>query len=90
MSEHEMPDPEQIKEILDIVADKVPALLRDLSSILYEPERARTFGKSVSEFYRELKDAGMTDDQAFTLTKQYMSNLNLGGMVSKMSREDRD
>ncbi len=36
-------------------------------------------------FYKELKAAGMTDEQAFELTKQYMSTLNIGGMFSNFA-----
>lgn len=83
MNKHEgMPDPEKIKEILDIVSEKVPGLLKELSEVLYGPKEAKQFGVAVSTFYKELKDAGMTDEQAFELTRQYMSTLNLGQMMS--------
>jgi hypothetical protein len=83
--EHGMPDPEKIKEILNIVSEKVPGLLKELSSVLYGPDQAKNFGVAVSIFYKELKAAGMTDEQAFELTKQYMSTLNIGGMFSKVA-----
>ena len=82
MNKHEkMPDPEKIKEILNVVSEKVPGLLRELSKILYGPEEAKQYGLSVATFYKELKDSGMTDEQAFELTRQYMSTLNLGQMM---------
>ncbi len=82
MNKHEkMPDPEKIKEILNVVSEKVPGLLRELSKILYGPEEAKQYGISVATFYKELKDSGMTDEQAFELTRQYMSTLNLGQMM---------
>lgn len=83
--EHGMPDPEKIKEILNIVSEKVPGLLKELSGVLYSPDQAKRFGIAVATFYKELKDAGMTDEQAFELTKQYMSTLNIGGMFSKFA-----
>jgi len=82
------PDPEKIKEILDVVSEKVPGLLRELSDILYSPEQAKKFGVSIATFYKELKDAGMTDEEAFQLTQQYMSTLNIGKMMhGKMGHE---
>jgi hypothetical protein len=81
----EMPDAEKIKEILNVVSDKVPDLLKQLSGVLYSPDQAKNFGVAVAIFYKELKAAGMTDEQAFELTKQYMSTLNIGGMFSKMA-----
>ncbi|KAA0002382.1 MAG: hypothetical protein FE048_03900 [Thermoplasmata archaeon] len=84
MNKHEgIPDPEKIKEILNVVSEKVPGLLRELSKILYGEEEAKQFGAAVATFYKELKDAGMTDEQAFELTRQYMSTLNLGQMMKR-------
>ena len=77
-----MPDPEKIKEILDMVSDRVPTLLKKLSEVLYGEDQAKTFGKAVAIFYNELKDTGMTQEQIFELTKAYMSTLNIGSMMS--------
>lgn len=86
MSEHEqMPDPEKIKEILNVVSEKIPGLLKELSAILYSPVQAKQFAESVAAFYTKLKESGMNDDQAFELTRQYMSALNLGQMVSNFA-----
>ncbi len=82
MNKHEgIPDPEKIKEILNVVSEKIPGLLKELSDVLYSPSQAKQFGVAVATFYKELKDAGMTDEQAYDLTRQYMSTLNLGQMV---------
>ena len=84
MSEHErMPDPEKIKEILDIVSEKIPGLLKELSSLLYSAESAQKYAQAAAIFYKELKSAGMTDEQAYALTSQYLSTLNLGKMMGK-------
>jgi hypothetical protein len=77
----EMPDPEKIKEILNIVSEKVPGLLKELSTVLYGTDQAKQFGIAIATFYKELKKEGMTDEQAFELTRQYMSTLNLGQMM---------
>jgi hypothetical protein len=76
-----MPDPEKIKEILDIVAEKIPGLLKELSSLLYGPESAKKYAQAAATFFKELKAAGMNDQQAYDLTQQYMSTLNLGQMM---------
>jgi len=82
MNKHEgIPDPEKIKEILNVVSEKIPGLLKELSNVLYGTNQAKQFGIAVATFYKELKDAGMTDQQAYELTSQYMSTLNLGQMI---------
>ena len=85
MNKHEgMPDPEKIKEILDVVSEKIPGLLKELSSVLYSPESAKKYAAAAAIFYKELKAAGMTEEQAYELTSQYLSTLNLGKMMGKL------
>lgn len=91
MNKHErMPDPEKIKEILDVVSEKVPGLLKELSGLLYSPNSAKQYAEAASIFYKELKAAGMTDEQAFELTSQYLSTLNLGKMMGKFAKHEHD
>lgn len=91
MNKHEkMPDPEKIKEILDVVSEKIPGLLKELSGLLYSPESAKKYAGAAATFYKELKNAGMTDEQAFELTSQYLSTLNLGKMMGKFRQHEHD
>ena len=96
MSHHEghgsdhMPDPQKIKEILDVVAEKVPGLLRELSSILYSAESAKQYAEAAAIFYKELKNAGMSEKEAYELTSQYLSTLNMGKMMKGFSHKGHD
>ena len=87
--EHRGPDmsPEDIKEILEVVTEKVPELLEALSDILYSKENAVKYGEAVATFYKTLVDAGMETDQAFELTEKYMSSLSpmsaIGGAINR-------
>ncbi len=67
---------EDIKEILDVIAEKIPDLLEKLSDILYSQDNAVKYGDAVATFYSRLIEAGMTTDQAFELTEKYMSSLS--------------
>ena len=49
-----------------------------LTKILYGVKESGDFGKAVGNFYKALKEAGMSDEQAFQLTQEYMANLNIG------------
>ena len=90
MSEHEeMPDPQKIKEILDVDAEKIPGLLKNLSELLYGASSAKQYAAAAAIFYKELKAAGMTDAQAFELTQQYMSTLNLGSLIGNAVKHDK-
>ncbi len=91
MNKHEqMPDPQKIKEILDVVGEKIPGLLKELSSLLYSPESAKQYAEAAATFYKKLKDAGMSDEEAFKLTSQYMSTLNFGKMMSNIGEHHHD
>jgi len=79
-------DADEVKEILDVVSEKIPALLNSLTDVLYGAQQADKYGKAVAGFYKSLKDAGMTDAQAYELTKQYMSSLNLPSMIGEAIR----
>jgi len=85
-----MPDPEKIKEILDVVSEKIPGLLKELSGLLYSPKSAKQYAEAAATFYKELKGAGMTDEQAFELTSQYLSTLNLGKMMGNFGQHQHD
>lgn len=94
MSNDEMPDPEQIKEIMKVMSDTVPGLLASITKVLYGAQEGEEYGKAVANFYKTLKAAGMTNEEAFALTKEYMGNFNIGNVIggvakgSKGSRED--
>ncbi len=77
-------DAEQMKEIFKVIKEDVPELLDRITKILYNAQEAEKFGMSVATFYKALKDAGMTNEQAFELTRKFMDNTSLGGMLKNM------
>jgi len=94
MSERNQMSADDVKELLGIFSEKIPALLNSLTDVLYGKTSAEKYGVAIANFYRTLKDSGMTDDQAFRLTEQYMSSLNLGKIIegavgSGKGRRDR-
>lgn len=80
----DLPDAEQLKEILGVVSTEIPKLLEAISNSMYKPENAENFGKSIATFYTQLKAAGMDDKQAYELTQKYMTNFSLGGMIGQV------
>ena len=76
-------EPENVKEIFAIFSEKVPVLLNSLTESIYGKDASAKFGTAVANFFTTLKKSGMTDEQAFKLTEQYMSSLNLGGIIAK-------
>ncbi len=83
-------EPENVKEIFAIFSEKVPTLLNSLTDSIYGKDASAKFGTAVANFYTTLKKSGMTDEQAFKLTEQYMSSLNLGGIIAKAVSHRRE
>lgn len=81
MSDNEMPDAEELREIFKVLSESIPGLLESLTRVMYGAKESEEFGKAVANFYKALKDAGMSNEQAFQLTKEYMGNLNLGNIM---------
>ncbi|HEY7588641.1 MAG TPA: hypothetical protein VIB49_07880 [Thermoplasmata archaeon] len=81
--EHSDFKPEDLKEIMNTISEKIPGLLHGLTDEIYGKDASAKFGAAVANFYQTLKNSGMTDEQAFKLTEQYMSSLNLGGLIAK-------
>jgi hypothetical protein len=79
---YEMPDAQKLKEILGTISEEIPKILESVSKALYGSENTEKLGKTVAQFYKELIEAGMTPEQAYKLTRDYMSNFSLGGMLA--------
>lgn len=87
--EHGM-DAANMKEVLDLFSEKLPGILNGLTNAIYGKDASAKFGAAVADFYKTLKGSGMTDEQAFRLTEQYMSSLNLGGIIANAVGKRRE
>ena len=72
-------DAEEVREILSVVSEKVPALIKGLMSSVFSADSARDMGKAAATYYSELKAGGIPDDVAVQMTKEYI------GTFSKIS-----
>ncbi len=73
MSEHK--DVNELREVLDVVSDRIPGLLRGLRDVLYSKEAAENMADSVATFYKKLVDAGIPKEEALKMSQGYMINL---------------
>ncbi len=74
-------DVEDMRKLFEILTEQVPRLMESITKVLYGAQEGEKFGQSVAAFYKSLKTAGMTNQEAFELTKEYMSTLSLGGLL---------
>ncbi len=77
-------DAEEVKAILGVVSTEIPKLLDSISKTLYNPQNAESLGKSVAQFYKQMRDAGMDEKQAYEMTQKFMANFSMGSMISDM------
>jgi len=82
MSEKSEMDAKELKEILNTVSTEIPKLLESIGKVFSNPENANQIGKAVAQFYKELVAAGMTPQQAYEMTRDYMASFSLGGLIS--------
>jgi hypothetical protein len=85
-----MPDAEKLREIMSVMKADIPELLESLAKILYGEKESTEYGRAVANFYKALKDAGMSNEQAFTLARDYMSNMSLGNIMKGVSSRGGD
>ncbi len=74
MGEHKN-EAAEVREILDVVSDRVPGLLRGLRDVLYSREAAESMADSVATFYKKLTEAGIPKEDALEMARGYMINL---------------
>jgi len=79
MSDHDkgelVKDIDDLREVLDVVSDRIPSLLRGLRDVLYSRDSAETMADAVGTFYKRLVDSGIPRDEAISMTRGYMINL---------------
>ena len=62
----------EIGELLDEVSMKLPKLLEGIQKSYYSVENGTNAGKSIGAFYKELIEAGMSNEVALRLTERFM------------------
>lgn len=73
--------PHEMVEILDALGDKIPKIIKGLMDSLYSKEAGANIGQSVGAFYKELLAAGIPQETAVELVKEFsfsMKSLNFG------------
>jgi hypothetical protein len=83
---HRPESPEDIAEILSVVSDKIPALIKGLVGAVFSEESARNMAKAAATYYKELKAGGFPDDLALKMTQDYVSVFTKIGDVVKAAR----
>jgi len=68
-------DAEEVSEILGVVSEKIPALIKGVISSVFSEEAAREMGRAAAGYYSELKRGGIPDEDALKMTRDYVGML---------------
>lgn len=71
---HDIPT-EEIGQLLDVVSQKIPHLLKSIKELIYSPESGTEMGQAVGNFYKELIASGLDAGLASELTREYLKTL---------------
>ena len=80
-------DIQEFREVMTTLRDFIPEMIRKIVDVLYSQQNAEDFARQVANFYKSLVDAGMSNDQAFELTKEFMESRDIVGVLKKILSE---
>jgi hypothetical protein len=80
---------EGIREMLDVVSDRIPHLMRGMHESVYSPDQLKATAEAFASFYRTLVDSGMPDHLAADMTRQHFDNLQSQMQMQMKSRKPK-
>ncbi len=83
----DMDDVEELKEVMETLNETVPSLVSGIVEAIYNTEDSEKLAKSTANFYKELVDAGMDEDKAYELTRDFMQNRDVTSVVKSILSE---
>jgi hypothetical protein len=72
---NDIPKQEEISGILAAVSKELPGLVKGILDSFFSPEAATEMCKSVATFYKTLKEGGIPEETALSMTKDYLGTL---------------
>ncbi len=66
---------EGVREMLNVMSDRLPHLLRGIHESVYSPEQLQSTAGSFAAFYKTLVESGIPGDHAAQMTKHHFESL---------------
>lgn len=83
--EHHDEDVDDLREVLSVVSQQVPSLIKGIIASVFSEQAGADMGKAVGAYYKGLKDAGIPEETAVKMTESYASTFSSLGDVMKMA-----
>ena len=85
-----MPDipVKEIGQLLDEVSSKVPTLISGLMNSIYSAEAGGKMGQSVGNFYKELIQSGIPEEEALKMARDYLLSIkDIAGIFNAINSQ---
>jgi len=73
--DHRSKDAQEVAEIFETLATKVPEMINGIVGSLFSPDSAANMGKAVAEFRKSLIEGGISEEEATQMTREYLGTL---------------
>ncbi|MFP3872098.1 MAG: hypothetical protein ACOC55_05055 [Candidatus Natronoplasma sp.] len=83
----DMDDVEELKGVMQTLNETVPSLISGIVEAIYNTEDSEKLAKSTANFYKELIEAGMDEDKAYQLTRDFMKSRDITSVIQKVLSE---
>lgn len=83
MEREELSEIEELKGVMEALNQTVPELLSKIMDSIYDKEKDKKLAAGTAEFYKSLKEAGMSEDKAFELTREYMKSRDPTNLIEE-------
>ncbi|MGM0510085.1 MAG: hypothetical protein ACQESD_03030 [Thermoplasmatota archaeon] len=84
MDMDDMDDVKQLKEVMETLNETVPSLISGIVEAVYSAEDSEQLAKNTAQFYKELVEAGMDDEHAYKLTRDFMKGRDITSLVKEV------
>ncbi len=81
-----MKDTEELKEVMTTLKETIPSLISGMVEAVYNAEDGESLARITARFYRELVTAGMDEDNAFQLTREFMKSRDVTNIAKEVLR----
>ncbi len=81
MDMEDMDDIKELKGVMETLNETVPSLISGIVEAVYSAEDSEQLAKNTAKFYKELVDAGMDEDKAYQLTRDFMKGRDVTNLV---------
>lgn len=83
-------DLQEVSEMLEVLGEKVPKLVKEVIGSIYAPSTAADMGRAVGIYYKELVENGIPREDALQMARDYSTMMSQAMKNTHMQVNTRD